>query len=131
MELELRHACVTVEQPVLWHGTDQHAVLNINHYGFNRSYCGKNATLYGQGVYFAVSSSYSVGYASGRPGQGQMYQCKVLVGQYTRGNSSYRVPPSKPGTFSVYESLVDNVNKPSMYVIFHDSQIYPEYLITF
>ncbi|ESO95134.1 hypothetical protein LOTGIDRAFT_117519, partial [Lottia gigantea] len=134
MELELKNTSATVEKPVLWHGTDQQAVHNINNYGFNRSYCGKNATAYGQGVYFAVSSSYSVGYAKGVQGQRQMYQCKVLVGEYTKGNSSYRVPPAKQGlssVSSVYESLVDNVSNPSMFVIFHDTQAYPEYLITF
>lgn len=29
-------------EKTLWHGTAVDAVQNINNYGFNRSYCGKN-----------------------------------------------------------------------------------------
>ncbi|PVD29528.1 hypothetical protein C0Q70_08779 [Pomacea canaliculata] len=47
-------------EKTLWHGTSSDAIDNINLYGFNRSFCGKNATVYGQGVYFAVNSSYSM-----------------------------------------------------------------------
>ncbi|CDR00958.1 unnamed protein product, partial [Oncorhynchus mykiss] len=37
-----------------------HTTINhINHHGFNRSYAGKNAAMYGNGTYFAVSASYS------------------------------------------------------------------------
>ncbi|XP_050395688.1 protein mono-ADP-ribosyltransferase PARP15 isoform X2 [Patella vulgata] len=130
MELELQRP--TVEKDILWHGTDENSIFSINNYGFNRSYCGKNATVHGQGVYFAVNSSYSVNYArQNSKGERKMYQCKVLVGDYTPGNSAYRVPPNKPGTTQVYNSLVDNTSNPSMYIIFNDTQAYPEYLITF
>ncbi|KAK6178592.1 hypothetical protein SNE40_013346 [Patella caerulea] len=130
MELEL--PSTTVEKDILWHGTDENSIFSINNYGFNRSYCGKNATVHGQGVYFAVNSSYSVNYArKNTSGLRQMYQCKVLVGDYTQGNSAYRVPPNKPGGTQVYNSLVDNTSNPSMYIIFNDTQAYPEYLITF
>lgn len=41
-------------------------------------------------------------------------------------------PPRDPANPSImYDSLVDNVDKPSMYVVFHDVQAYPKYLITF
>ncbi|XP_041355434.1 protein mono-ADP-ribosyltransferase PARP14-like [Gigantopelta aegis] len=45
----------------LWHGTSSDSTNSINTYGFNRSYCGKNATVYGKGAYFATESSYSAG----------------------------------------------------------------------
>ena len=44
----------------LFHGTDKPTVSKINRNAFNRSYCGKNASAYGQGVYFAVNARYSI-----------------------------------------------------------------------
>nr|KAG5698672.1 hypothetical protein BaRGS_022560 [Batillaria attramentaria] len=77
----------------LWHGTAGPTTENINRHGFNRSYCGKNATAYGQGVYFAVNSKYSAERRYSPPdasGKRYMYQCKVLVGYPTRGEENMR-----------------------------------------
>ena len=45
------------ERVWLFHGTDQDTVPKIYQQGFNRSFCGKNATMYGKGVYFARVSA--------------------------------------------------------------------------
>ncbi|XP_071169430.1 protein mono-ADP-ribosyltransferase PARP14-like [Mytilus edulis] len=121
----------------LWHGTAMEAVDSINTYGFNRSYCGKNAVAYGNGVYFAVNPTYSAQAQYARPdpnGNKRMYLCKVLVGEYTKGQSGMKVPPPKPGAAGghiLYDSVVDNPQSPGIVVIFHDTQAYPEYLIVF
>lgn len=41
------------ERKWLWHGTNIEVMNKILQQGFNRSFCGKNATAYGKGVYFA------------------------------------------------------------------------------
>lgn len=64
-----------------------------------------------------------MGYARGR----QMFQARVLVGESTPGRSGMRTPPQKPGSDRLYDSL----SGPGMFIIFHDSQAYPEYLLTF
>merc|ERR1712196_535165 len=45
------------ERVWLFHGTDEATVPKIIEMGFNRSFCGKNATRYGKGVYFARDAS--------------------------------------------------------------------------
>ena len=45
------------ERAWLFHGTDEDTVEQIVQNGFNRSFAGKNATLYGKGVYFARDAS--------------------------------------------------------------------------
>lgn len=61
-----------------------------------------------------------------------MYQAKVLVGNYTHGQSGMITPPAKSGNASdLYDSVTDNTAGPSMFVVFNDIQAYPEYLITF
>lgn len=93
-----------------------------------------SATAIGLGVYFAVNASYSCSttYTPADAGTGHrhIYQCKVLTGEYIAGSSSYRVPPVKANHI-LYDSVVNNVASPIMYVVFNDTQAYPEYLITF
>ncbi|XP_056390405.1 protein mono-ADP-ribosyltransferase PARP15-like isoform X2 [Hyla sarda] len=119
----------------LYHGTHTDAIVNINRDGFNRVYCGKNATAYGNGTYFAVESSYSCIDAYSRPdpnGNKYIYQAAVLTGRYCAGRSSYKEAPCIDGDHSKgrYDSVVDNVDTPKMFVVFHDDVAYPEYLIT-
>ncbi|XP_070586713.1 protein mono-ADP-ribosyltransferase PARP14-like [Erythrolamprus reginae] len=122
-------------EKILFHGTPHSTLVPINQTGFNRSYAGKNAAVIGNGTYFAVNSSYSAldTYATpDQSGRKYMYVARVLTGDYCIGRSGQITPQSKNnGGFDLYDSVTDNMNQPSMFVIFHDAQAYPEYLITF
>ncbi|XP_058035038.1 protein mono-ADP-ribosyltransferase PARP10 isoform X2 [Ahaetulla prasina] len=120
---------------ILYHGTTEQSSHEICQHGFNRSFCGKNATHYGHGVYFAVKACLSARdqYSPRSPdGNKYIFVTRTLVGDYTAGNASMRVPPLREGdaTLRRYDSTVDNPRKPSIFVIFNDTQAYPEYLIT-
>ncbi|XP_076078270.1 protein mono-ADP-ribosyltransferase PARP14-like isoform X1 [Mytilus galloprovincialis] len=121
----------------LWHGFSVDALDSICRYGFNRSYCGKNATACGAGVYFAVNVNYSVQDTYSRPdpqGHKRMFLCRVLTGEYCQGAHTMKVPPAKKGAAGshiLYDTVTNDVNNPIMFVIFHDSQAFPEYLVTF
>jgi len=86
-------------------------------------------------VYFASQASYSASNQySPRDVKGHKYVFlnRVLTGQYTVGNPSYITPPPKsPRSHDLYDSVVDDINNPSIFVIFADAQAYPDYLITF
>ena len=92
-----------------------------------------SATAFGQGVYFAVNSKYSCEYATlSTDGKRRMYLAQVLTGDYTVGSDSMRVTPDNPNKPNVqFDSLVNNVSNPDIFVIFKDSQAYPSHLITF
>jgi len=61
-----------------------------------------------------------------------MFLAKVLVGDYTIGNPGLITPPPKSANgLELYDSVVDAVNNPSIFVIFANAQAYPDYLITF
>ncbi len=60
-----------------------------------------------------------------------MFVALVLVGEYTRGRSSYVRPPPKGNSKTLYDSCVDCESNPSIYVVFEKLQIYPEYLIEY
>ncbi|KAK2862998.1 hypothetical protein Q5P01_002531 [Channa striata] len=123
-------------EKLLYHGTTQDNCDSIMKTGFNRSFAGQNATAYGQGTYFAVNANYSAQITYAKPaadGSQLMFVARVLTGSYTVGNSSMKLPPplNNQQPHDRYDSLVDRIDNPSMYVVFHDSQAYPDYLITF
>ncbi|XP_015272446.1 PREDICTED: poly [ADP-ribose] polymerase 10 [Gekko japonicus] len=120
---------------ILYHGTTEPSSREICQFGFNRSFCGKNATRYGQGVYFAVQAFISVQeqYSpSSADGDKYIFVTRTLVGDYTTGSPQLRAPPLREGDAALrrYDSVVDNLQAPSIFVIFNDTQAYPQYLIT-
>ncbi|XP_053390551.1 uncharacterized protein LOC128553429 [Mercenaria mercenaria] len=123
-------------EKILWHGTADYAVPSINSHGFNRSYCSNNVTAIGQGVYFAVNANYvdqAIYTPPGSDGNKRMYRCLVLTGNYCNGSCNMRAPPiidiSKPRIF--YDSVTNSTGNPIMFVVFNDTQAYPEHLITY
>uniref|UniRef100_A0A3Q3XAM5 Poly [ADP-ribose] polymerase n=1 Tax=Mola mola TaxID=94237 RepID=A0A3Q3XAM5_MOLML len=118
-------------EKTLYHGTSESSVKEICIHGFNRSF----STAYGQGVYFAVNSALSVRDQYSPPnadGHKFIFVSKVLTGDYTKGCHSMKTTPLKEtGDIPLrYDSVTDNITKPTMFVIFNDTQAFPEYLIT-
>ncbi|XP_034643379.1 uncharacterized protein LOC117885926 [Trachemys scripta elegans] len=88
--------------------------------------------IYGQGLYFAVEAARSVDYAKpDAHGHRFMFQVRVLTGQFTQGKEDMVLPPEKPDGGGRYDSVVNMVSRPSIFVTFFDDLTYPEYLITF
>ena len=119
----------------LFHGTSPETVEAICKQNFDWRLHGKNATVYGEGSYFALNASYSDAYA-----KEDMNSCpfifvaKVLVGCYTKGHSSYRRPPQKDPSnpaSDLYDSCVEDKSNPTIFVVFDTDQFYPEYIIKY
>ncbi|XP_063357270.1 protein mono-ADP-ribosyltransferase PARP12 [Pelmatolapia mariae] len=120
-----------VMEKKLFHGTDSKFVDTICHHNFDWRICGTHGTAYGKGSYFARDAKYSHNY-TGDTDVRAMFISQVLVGDYTKGSSDYRRPPSKDGGgINFYDSCVNDVIDPSIYVVFEKQQIYPEYLIQY
>lgn len=62
-----------------------------------------------------------------------MYLAKVLVGKFALGKEDIKTPPpiDPDRRELLYDSVVNSTDYPSVFVVFHDDQCYPEYLITF
>lgn len=138
----------------LWHGTTADSAKKIVRNGFNRSFCGANGTVYGDGVYFASSAKLSMRYAS-PDGQGRRYifLCSVLCGRFAQGHRGMKEPPpldlarvgevgeACPVPYTVeeaidgctlFDSVVDRMDgrAPNIIVVFNDVQAVPRYLLT-
>ncbi|XP_029633941.1 protein mono-ADP-ribosyltransferase PARP14-like [Octopus sinensis] len=127
-KFEVENPNITNEVDGLWHGTAEGSIDGINKSGFNRSYCGKNATAFGNGVYFARRIRYSANDKYSVPDANKtkrIYKCSVLVGRMMQGHRRLKVLQDS------YNSAVDDIQRPRIYVVFHDFQAYPNYLITF
>ena len=119
----------------LFHGCGPDVVDKILQQGFNRSFCGKNATFYGKGVYFARDASYST-YPLYSPPDAQGWQTifavRCVVGEWSKGVRDAPTPAERdPAKNLLYDTTVDDMKKPSIFVTYHDAQAYPEYRVRF
>lgn len=133
MELKSKNA----NEMLLFHGTSSEtSVQSILQQNFDWRLSGKNATVFGEGSYFARDASLSDKYTGGATVAKTrwMFMARVLVGQYIRGSKMYKRPPpidDKIPHGDLYDSCVNDVKYPSIFVVFENDQCYPEYLISY
>lgn len=121
-----------VDERLLFHGTSASHLHDICGQNFDWRICGIHGTLYGKGSYFAKDASYSHQYCQPDTSFKMMFVARVLVGDYVQGNMTYLRPPPRPDQRnSFYDSCVDSLLDPSVFVIFEKHQIYPEYVIEY
>ncbi|KAH0617007.1 hypothetical protein JD844_028563 [Phrynosoma platyrhinos] len=121
-----------VDERLLFHGTSTSHLHDICAQNFDWRICGTHGTLYGKGSYFARDASYSHRYCHSKTRVKTMIVARVLVGDYVPGNSAYLRPPSRPKQSDCfYDSCVDSLLNPSIFVIFEKHQIYPAYIIEY
>jgi hypothetical protein len=121
---------------MLFHGTTHasiQSIVNNPTAGFIPVAAGTRVgTVWGKGTYFARDASYSHEYTEELNGERTMLLNEVLVGEWTLGAPNIAVCPKVPGSESrSFNSLVDDVRSPSIFVVQHSNQVYPAYVITY
>ncbi|CAC5389226.1 PARP7S [Mytilus coruscus] len=117
----------------LFHGTNEKFINAISKQGFDFRFSGsKTGNKYGKGSYFAKYAKTADSYIDFGVKK-HMFVVRVLPGDYAPGSSSFvRPPPRNPSDpFELYDSCVDNLQNPIIYVIFTFDQVYPEYIIEY
>uniref|UniRef100_A0A7S3NNL0 PARP catalytic domain-containing protein n=1 Tax=Aureoumbra lagunensis TaxID=44058 RepID=A0A7S3NNL0_9STRA len=106
----------------VFHGTTREAAEKILATGLNRDYA-KNS-VYGRGVNFFLDSSKSCHRDYGNLGIDSKYVfvCSIFVNSMTRGDEDAIIPQG-------YDTFVDSISKPTLYVTTHDAQCYTHYLV--
>ncbi len=90
-------------------------------------------SLYGKGTYFAINAEQSDSYTNqDTNGHSYLFYARVLSGIYTNGQNGMIGPPNvgRDGT-DKYDSTVDDDQDPTIFVIYKDTQAYPDYLVTY
>jgi len=127
---------------VLFHGTSAANVAKIVNSGFNRDF--NRHHLYGRGTYFSSLASESAKYCenddSNKDGDDNadngkfvMLVCRVIVGEFVQGTRKMdgASMPYKPDKKTQFESLVNHVQRPTIFVINRDYHAIPTHIITF
>ncbi|KAM6167669.1 protein mono-ADP-ribosyltransferase PARP12 isoform 1-T1 [Erethizon dorsatum] len=131
-QMQKRNEGKEVDERQLFHGTATSFVDAICQQNFDWRMCGLHGTSYGKGSYFARDAAYSHHYSKSDTHIQMMFLARVLVGDFVRGNLSLVRPPAKEGQSNAfYDSCVNSVSDPSIFVIFEKHQAYPEYLIQY
>lgn len=131
----------------VFHACAAEVVDNIICSGFNRSYAGKNATVYGPGSYFARDASYSCQprYSPPEKGTGlkRIFMCRLALGAHVAVQGGYadKEPPVRDperllgvGVLRYDCTTNDRLDRhgiAEIMVAFKDNQAYADYLVTF
>ncbi|KAI1887982.1 hypothetical protein AGOR_G00180360 [Albula goreensis] len=127
---------INIEERRLFHGTCHKNIRSICTFNFDMNLA-KSDGVYGKGIYFARNASYSDKfchppfYHRGMKPSRTMILARVLVGEYSKGHIGLCQPPSKCDNTGFYDSCVDMLPHPNIFVVFDSNQIYPEYLVEF
>ena len=131
------------ERDWVFYSVDESMAKQIIDYGFTKSCKGGAPLPFGQGIYFAASaiSAADPERASSCPastivaepnaeGLRHVFLVRAAIGQYCVGSSGAPTPDARPDG-RPYDSTVDDMSDPSMFVTYGNAQQFPEYLIRF
>lgn len=126
-----------VNENLLFHGTDYQNVDTICEENIDcRAIDEGRAAAFGQGAYFTAEAILSNHYCQQDSESVRfMFLAEVLVGSFAQGEKSMIKPPQKSDSSAskkeLYDSCVDNVDRPSIFVLFNPDQYYPTFLIQY
>lgn len=128
-------AGVGASEQNLFHGTpDEATVRCICYQNFDPRMHGRHGTVYGNGIYFSTTAKYSHQYTQKNAGRRFMFLARAVVGKPILGKPGMNRPPpvdpSRPHGV-LFDSCVNSISNPSIFVIFDNEQCYPEFLIEY
>ncbi|XP_058050723.1 protein mono-ADP-ribosyltransferase PARP9 isoform X1 [Ahaetulla prasina] len=102
--------------------------------GFQKTYSSSQDQKYGAGIYFKKNPRKLIADTREKCEMDHlicMFEAEVVTGSYTRGNRRYVAPPLiNASSMKLYDSVVDDIHNPEIFVIFNKEQALPLYLLT-
>jgi len=119
-------------EEMLFHGTSLQNVQKILHSGFNRDYNGRS--MYGKGTYFSNEARIASRYSTKDQHHDNlvMLACWTYIGESTKGRAKMADRELyKQDKVTPYDSLVDDVTNPHIFVINRDYHSVPCFVVEF
>lgn len=113
------------KERLLFYATGRTHVDSICMNNFIWTLHGTHENRYGKGNHFSKEAIYSHRNCPYDARNIVMFVARVLAGDFIEGNMAYGSPPPP------YNSCVDTMLNPSIFVVFQKDQIYPAYLIEY
>ncbi|XP_053318110.1 protein mono-ADP-ribosyltransferase PARP12-like [Spea bombifrons] len=123
-----------VKERQLFYAADDSLVATICQKNFDCGTCGIHGATHGNGSCFATNAYYShINTPRNFIRTHAMFIASVLVGDSTEWNPSTQssFSTSKAPFSSMHDSCVDSLPNPTVFTLFDNHQIYPEYVIRF
>ncbi|CAE8648739.1 unnamed protein product [Polarella glacialis] len=134
---------VALNELLLWHGTDAESATAIAESGFQSAKAGTvkhmfqrisqgHRRRFGEGAYFAEDLAKSIGYApESSTGVRYVLLCRTVCGHIWYTEKSSDSDADQDAKRSLKHSVLANPDGkgPREYVLFEDTQIYPEYIV--
>ena len=129
MELMSANKTSPRELLTLFHGTSNACMKSIIQTGFDPRLSGTvHGTSFGKGTYMAPDAAVALRYTKEKT----IIVSRALVGESCQSVQTYVLPPHKDNNDTSagrFDSCVDAVASPNMYILFDRDQCYPEFVV--
>uniref|UniRef100_A0A6A7G5E3 Poly [ADP-ribose] polymerase n=1 Tax=Hirondellea gigas TaxID=1518452 RepID=A0A6A7G5E3_9CRUS len=130
--IEKKNNSGAVREQYLFHGTDAGNLSSICEQNLDWRLHGSNVgQRYGRGSYFSHSAQFSDHYSSVRGNSKVLLIVKVLIGTITLGHPLLTRPPKDSATGNLFDTTVDNIISPRVFVKYDNQEYYPEYIVEY
>eukprot|EP01084_Bolivina_argentea_P122702 217435_1 len=130
-ELEKKQLSKTIKlnEKWLYHKTDDNTIHAIMTEGFRSEFCER--ARWGQGTYFGTNPHVADVYGKDDKSVRKMFVCNVITGEcFLGGNYTLKTWPKKKNG-QIYDSLKNNVDPPTIFVIHSGRRAYPHFIISY
>ena len=104
------------KQIILYHGTHENNIKQIMENGFSLTNNKRHGAAHGEGIYFANDINYAMKYPVERCAFRNILICQVYVNNTIEGKHSITTFPKIPGKDDYYDTGVDILTKPNIFV---------------
>lgn len=131
-QLSQRYDELQLNVQKLFHGTNVQSIDTICKENFDWRQGIAVQQSYGQGTYFSNSAATARGHCTqDNFGRITMFLAQVIIGMVAKGDPSLTRPPCNPSTNALYDTTVDDITAPTVFVKYDKEEYYPEYIIEF
>ena len=116
----------------LWHGTsalDPTMIIGEGREGFDANYSSEG--MWGKGFYGAVNANYSINYSHRKGNLKCFFNVRLNLGKEVFVAYNQEVTRKFQRPPGDNDSVKGNTNGSDVYIVYHNKQTYPEYLVTY